>query len=135
MIIAIDFDGTCVTHDYPEIGLDIGAIPVLKELIENDHELILLTMRSDRDSTLEDAKKWFADNDIELWSANINPEQKSWTDSSKAYAHLYIDDAALGAPVKVDYELSDRPFIDWGSARKMLVNLKVIKEKISYEKC
>ncbi len=25
MIIAIDFDGTCVTHMYPKIGRDIGA--------------------------------------------------------------------------------------------------------------
>ena len=26
MIIAIDFDGTCVTHEYPKIGKDIGAV-------------------------------------------------------------------------------------------------------------
>ena len=32
MIIAIDFDGTCVTHDFPRVGSDIGAIPVLKNL-------------------------------------------------------------------------------------------------------
>ena len=35
MIIAIDFDGTCVTHDFPGIGKDIGAIPILKKLIKN----------------------------------------------------------------------------------------------------
>ena len=133
MIIAVDFDGTCVTHEYPEMGLDIGAVPVLKELIENGNQLILLTMRSG--STLEDAITWFDDNDIDLWSVNINPEQKSWTDSSKAYAHLYIDDAGLGAPVKKDKKLSDRSFIDWGLARKMLVDLKVIREGINYEKC
>ena len=79
MIIAIDFDGTCVTHEYPKMGKDIGAIPVLKELIKNDHQLILFTMRSG--STLEDALTWFDDNDIDLWSVNLNPEQKSWTDS------------------------------------------------------
>ena len=28
--IAIDFDGTVVTHAYPEIGEDAGAAPVLK---------------------------------------------------------------------------------------------------------
>ena len=133
MIIAIDFDGTCVTHDYPKIGSDIGAIPVLKELIENGNKLILFTMRSD--STLKDAITWFDDNGIDLWSVNLNPEQVSWKDRSKAYAHLYIDDAGLGAPVKVDYELSDRPFIDWVLARKMLVDLKVIREGINYEKC
>lgn len=24
MIIAIDFDGTCVTHEYPDVGADIA---------------------------------------------------------------------------------------------------------------
>ena len=28
--IAIDFDGTVVTHEYPKVGRDIGAVPVLK---------------------------------------------------------------------------------------------------------
>ena len=133
MIIAVDFDGTCVTHDYPEIGSDIGAVPVLKELIKNGNKLILFTMRSG--STLKDALTWFDDNGIDLWSANLNPEQESWTDSRKVYAHLYIDDAGLGAPVKKDDKLSGRPFIDWVLARKMLVDLKVIREGINYEKC
>lgn len=34
MFIAIDFDGTCVSNDFPKIGKDIGAVPVLKELVE-----------------------------------------------------------------------------------------------------
>ena len=34
MIIALDFDGTCVKHAYPKIGEDIGAVPVLKEMID-----------------------------------------------------------------------------------------------------
>ena len=46
MDICIDFDGTCVKHEFPEIGEDIGAAPVLKELIANGHRLILFTMRS-----------------------------------------------------------------------------------------
>lgn len=47
MYIAIDFDGTCVTPEYPEIGKDIGAVPVLKRLVENGHKLILHTMRGE----------------------------------------------------------------------------------------
>jgi hypothetical protein len=35
-----------MTHDYPKIGKDIGAVLVLKELIDNKHQLILFTMRS-----------------------------------------------------------------------------------------
>lgn len=25
MIIAVDFDGTCVTHEFPRVGKEIGA--------------------------------------------------------------------------------------------------------------
>ena len=34
-IIAIDFDGTVVTHAYPHMGMDAVAVPVLKELVAN----------------------------------------------------------------------------------------------------
>lgn len=47
MLIAVDFDGTCVTHEFPKVGKDIGAERVLKLLVENGHQLILHTMRSD----------------------------------------------------------------------------------------
>jgi len=47
MITGIDFDGTCVTHKFPKIGKEIGAVPVLKKLVEQGHRLILFTMRSD----------------------------------------------------------------------------------------
>ena len=38
MIIAVDFDGTVVTHEYPRIGNDIGAVPVLKKMIEEEQD-------------------------------------------------------------------------------------------------
>jgi len=40
MDIAIDFDGTCVTHEYPNIGKDIGAVPVLKRLMESGNQIL-----------------------------------------------------------------------------------------------
>ena len=49
MIIVVDFDGTCVTHEFPEVGRDIGAVSVLKELVEKGHKIILYTMRSHPD--------------------------------------------------------------------------------------
>ena len=111
MYIAIDFDGTCVTHDYPRVGKDIGAVPVLKKLTDSGHQLILNTMRSGKE--LDDAVQWFIDNDIPLYGANENPTQKSWTASPKVYAHLYIDDAALGCPLMFDHAVSSRPFVNW----------------------
>lgn len=119
MYICVDFDGTCVTHEYPFIGKDIGAVPVLKQLTEEGHKLILFTMRDGKE--LQDAVNWFKDNEIPLYGVQRNPTQDSWTDSPKAYGQLYIDDAALGAPLKVDKKLSDRPFIDWEKVKGILL--------------
>ncbi len=117
-IIAIDFDGTVVTHEYPHIGEDLGAVPVLKELVANDNRLILLTMRSG--ALLERAKEWFQKNSIPLWAVNSNPEQQTWTQSPKIYANLYIDDSNLGCPLKI-VESSVRPVADWVKIRQQLV--------------
>jgi hypothetical protein len=131
MIIGIDFDGTCVTHEFPKVGSDIGAIPVLKELVKNGHQLMLWTMRSDNQSSfpnvLQDAIKWFKDNEIPLFGVNENPEQirSKWSLSNKQYAHLYIDDAALGIPLIHD-ELSERPYVDWIKVRELLVKYKLL---------
>lgn len=110
MIIAIDFDGTCVTHEYPLVGKDIGAAPVIKKMVERGDKIILFTMRSG--PFLEDAVRWFADNGIPLFGVNENPEQKTWTTSPKSYDAVYIDDAALGAPLMRDSSAT-RLHIDW----------------------
>ncbi len=124
-IIAIDFDGTCVTHEYPHIGMDIGAVPVLKELTAQGCKLILFTMRSGQ--ILKDAKEWFADNGIPLYAVNENPEQKSWTKSPKVYADFYIDDAALGCPLKF-MEGIHQPFVDWEKMRELLIRDGILYE-------
>ena len=118
IVIAVDFDGTCVTHEYPKVGREIGAVPVLRDLVSAGCRLVLWTMRDDGEFT--DAVKWFRKHDIPLWGYNQNPEQKSWTQSAKAYANVYIDDAALGAPLRKGM-LGERPHIDWQQVREMLL--------------
>lgn len=118
LVIAIDFDGTCVTHEYPYIGSDIGAVPVLKELTDAGYRLILNTMRSGKSE--KEAVAWFKQNDIPLFGVNKNPEQRSWTSSPKVYANIYIDDSALGIPLTTS-DLSIRPFVDWVRVREWLV--------------
>ena len=132
--VCVDFDGTCVTHEYPLIGMDVGAVPVLKKLVAAGVKLILFTMRSGQ--TLDDAVKWFLDNDIELFGVNTNPTQSVWTESPKAYGELYIDDAALGAPLNVKVTKNDdgtikevsRPFIAWDEVEEYLIENGYINE-------
>lgn len=125
MVIALDFDGTVVTHEYPYIGEDIGAVPVLKELVAAGHQLILFTMRSGK--LLDDALAWFERNGIELYAVNENPEQVSWTSSVKVHANMYIDDCALGCPIRFEDGVR-RPFVDWKKVREILIYNRVISE-------
>lgn len=119
-IIAVDFDGTCVEHDYPEVGMDVeGAVDVLRALNAKGHRIILYTMRSG--SKLEAAIKWFKQRKINLWSVNSNPEQKEWTDSVKVYANYYIDDSALGCPIMF-IDGAPRPAVNWAKVRTILEN-------------
>lgn len=135
MTINIDFDGTCVTHDFPQIGKSIGAERVLRRLVDNGHQLILFTMRSDRkeatpviDPTIQnvtgdfltDAVNWFSQNGIKLYGIQTNPTQLNWTTSPKSYAELMIDDSALGCPMIYKKDLSPRPFVCWKTIEKYL---------------
>lgn len=123
MIIAVDFDGTCVKHRYPMVGEDVdGAVSVLKELVRKGHKIILYTMRGG--DTLDDAISWFIDNDIELWGINRNPEQYGWFLSSKVFANLYIDDSALDIPLFKPE--NDRAYVDWNGVRNLLIARNII---------
>jgi hypothetical protein len=120
IVVGVDFDGTVVTHDFPRVGVDIGAVPVLKKLLAKGHKIVLNTMRSGKE--LQEAVIWFENNDIPLYGVNKNPTQHTWTSSPKVYAQLYIDDAALGTPLLNDAEMSNRPFVDWGEVETLLLN-------------
>ncbi len=133
LIIGIDFDGTVVTHEYPNMGNDVGAVPVLKLLVANGHKLMLWTMRSNRltisgRNTLEEALKWFEDNEIPLWGINENllQTQTGWSTSNKQAYDLLIDDMALGCPLKYDTNLSLRAFVDWEETKEILEQKRLI---------
>ena len=118
-IVCVDFNGTCVMHEYPKIGADVpNAVNVLKKLNENEIKLILWTIRSGE--YLDEAVGWFAERDIQIWSVNKNPQQRFWSKSPKAYANLYVDDAALGCPLKFPADETARPYADWLAIEKLL---------------
>ena len=124
LILALDFDGTCVEHaNPPAIGAEIGAAPYLKALSDAGVKMILWTMRSEGYTGLNNpgaphdalapALSWFQKHQIKLWGINQNHDQ-AWTQSPKVYAHLVLDDTALGCPlVRVE---GRRPYVDWKQA-------------------
>ncbi len=117
MIVAVDFDGTIAEHEYPEIGKPVpGAFKWMKKWQDAGAQLILWTMRSDGESqgpVLTDAVNFCRKNGIEFFGVNGNPQQSEWTQSPKAYANVYVDDAAYGCPLRKSGKMGAREMVDW----------------------
>lgn len=128
MDIVLDFDGTCVKHDFPRVGESApNCVEVLQKLTKKGHRLLLNTMRSNRavprieyhtDRYLDEAIKWFKDNAIPLYGAQKHPTQNTWTDSPKVHGSIYIDDLGLGCPTTTDEK--GNVFVDWYKVEQML---------------
>lgn len=123
--IAIDFDGTIVEHVFPEIGKPVpGAFKWLKKFQKAGARLILWTMRSDGQDAgdvLTQAVEFCREHGVEFFGVNCNPEQSSWTTSPKAYAQIYVDDAAFGCPLRENPRMGGRPFVDWDAVGPSLL--------------
>ncbi len=98
MIIAVDFDGTIVTHEYPKIGKELPfAIDALKRLQENpENQLILWTVREGVE--LEEAIKFCKNKGLEFYAINNNYPEETPDDHQprKLKVDLFIDDRNLG---------------------------------------
>src|SRR5512136_2338711 len=95
--IAVDFDGTIVDHEYPEIGKEkLFAFQTLKELEKRGARLILWTFRTGKE--LDDAVEYCRKNDIEFYAVNKNYPEEVMDDkvSRKIDADIYIDDKNIG---------------------------------------
>ena len=119
MKIAVDFDGTCVDHLYPAIGMDVPlAAATLEELTKAGHDIILYTMRSGE--LLIDAINWFSRRGLVLHSVQFDPNQYTWTTSSKCHADLCIDDRNFGCPL-IQVKGYARKCVDWKAVREVLL--------------
>jgi hypothetical protein len=99
MTIAVDFDGTIVTHAYPAIGEEIPfAIQTLRMLIADHHKLILWSVREGE--LLEAAVNWCKERGVEFYAVNRDyPEEKPECNnnfSRKIKADYFIDDRNIG---------------------------------------
>lgn len=95
--IAVDFDGTIVEHQYPEIGKEkLFAFRTLKELEKRGARLILWTFRTGKE--LDDAVEFCRKNGIEFYAVNKNYPEEVFDSSvsRKIDADIYIDDKNAG---------------------------------------
>lgn len=111
MVIAVDFDGTIVEHKYPHIGKEIPfAILTLKRLQEEQHQLILWTVREGK--LLEEAVNFCFERGLEFYAVNANhPDEEVMSYSApcrKLKADLFIDDRNVGG------------LPDWGEIYEMI---------------
>ena len=112
MTIAIDFDGTIVTHEYPNIGKEIPfAIDTLKQLLLNPElQLILWTVREGKE--LAEAVEYCRNRGVEFYAVNNNypEESKKNHEPRKLKVDLFIDDRNLGG------------LPDWGVIYRMIMS-------------
>jgi hypothetical protein len=95
MIIAVDFDGTIVEHEFPRIGPEIeGAFFYLRKLQEDGHRIVLWTCRDG--SYLVDAMELLQNEGIHPVAANSNDPNFGFEASRKIYYDILIDDRSLG---------------------------------------
>jgi len=98
MVIAVDFDGTIVEHEYPKIGKPIPfALEVLKKLQQEEHHtLILWTMREG--ALLQEAVDYCEKGGVSFYAHNKNypGEEFQEGDARKLAVDLFIDDRNIG---------------------------------------
>lgn len=124
MTIAVDFDGTIVTHRYPEIGSELPfATQTLKMLIADGHQLILWSVREGK--LLDDAVEWCRKRGVEFYAVNKDfPEEdveKNRHFSRKLKVDMWIDDRNVGG------------LPDWGTIYKMISEEKTYEQVLSEE--
>ena len=123
LLIALDFDGTCVRHKYPYVGDALpNCVEVLKKLTDAGHLICLDTMRDwinpspiyPNNSVMDDALKWFEFHKISVFSVQPHKHALSWTKSTKCHADISIDDRNLGVP------LDEYGSVDWFNVENIL---------------
>ena len=98
MIIAVDFDGTIVEHEYPKMGKPIPfAIETLLQIQKDKHTLILWTER--RGEHLQEAVDYCGKRGLFFFAENENYRGETIEKSEysrKLKSDLFIDDRNLG---------------------------------------
>ena len=121
MLIAVDFDGTIVEHEYPQIGREIPfATETLRMLINDRHQLILWSVREG--DLLQEAIDWCHERGVDFYAINRDfPEEdveKNIHFSRKLKVDVFIDDRNIGG------------LPDWGTIYRMISENKTWRDII-----
>ncbi|HBI82025.1 MAG TPA: hydrolase [Bacteroidales bacterium] len=95
--VAVDFDGTIVENDYPQLGKPmLFAFETLKELQKRGFTLILWTIRTGK--LLDEAVEFCRQNGVEFYAINQNHPEEVFDASlpRKIEVDVFIDDRNLG---------------------------------------
>jgi len=105
-VIAIDFDGTIVEHDFPRIGkLMEGAKEVINEWYDKGYYILVWTCRNNNEpdhpewdqAPISAVRQFLLDNGVKFHGINQQqPGLGFYLESRKIFANVYIDDRNLG---------------------------------------
>lgn len=102
IIYAVDFDGTIVENDFPNIGkLHEGVRDYILEKHDEGHTIILWTTR--QNEKLDEALKFCIENGIPIDYVNENVPWLEFDTSDKIFADVYVDDRSYN-PFKDDLD-------------------------------
>lgn len=131
MIIQLDFDGTVVNFDFPNIGrLNVGCIEVVKALFNAGHHIYLNTYRANiSEEALAEALNFLEVHEIISMLSGINPQKKippAWNpDESIKNGELFIDDDSEGIALKWDHT-GQIKMVDWRVVKSQLIQKNII---------
>jgi hydroxymethylpyrimidine pyrophosphatase-like HAD family hydrolase len=98
-VLAVDFDGTIVDHEYPNIGkLKPYAKEIINKLYKEGHTIIIWTCRSNAHKDFDDLNDMYyflKSNKIKFHKINKNANCVKFGCFPKIYADYYIDDRNL----------------------------------------
>jgi len=135
----LDFDGTCVEHDYPRMGrCNFGCIEVIRKIQDAGHDVFLNSYRADlsMDDLLK-ATNWFhwserfsKNKNIELLpltgvlNKKINPYMRWDWSEMKEEQTIFIDDITPLIPLK-KAAMVNNMMVDWDALDKEFTANKI----------
>lgn len=105
-VIAVDFDGTLVKDQFPDLGTPFTeGINTVNAMIEKGYEIVIWTARKELKSVIEHLKNHGLNTDKVKINTHADYMLKRYDSQGiKIGASIYIDDRGYNAPIFNDSE-------------------------------